>query len=377
MADSLSGEEDSSVETPPPPPPSDVKEDKDEERYEEQLKIFKDMAEFSANKNEGDDVIDDDGSVEVPPPANYEKMGVGKGDAGPKKYTLIAGCLLVIMAVVLGIGFGTGAFSGGDGGDAGGSTPAETPDDDFVNGETVSTPSPDSRQGRIRSYLDEVAVHGGALFEDPTTPEAQALIWLQDEDPLQLDPVDPNNHVRLDQRYALLTLWFNSPNTWFNETNWLNDDECTWLGVTCDSANNSTRRELQEGTPVVTKLELEGNNIQGQIPVDISLLVDLEILNLGGNALQGSIPSSLTNLESVSTFILNDNSLTGTLDGVDFSQLALLEILDLANNELSGSLPDSLWTVPLIEILVMDGNGFSGSIPASIANLQNLGKLWL
>lgn len=380
MADQYSEGEDSSVETPPPPPPTEggEKEDREEERYQEQLKIFQDMAEFSAaKKDEDEDMIEDDGSVEVPPPAHFEQMGSVSKGGDSKKYGMIAACLLVIIAIVLGVGFGTGAFTGGDESGSG-SPPAESlPTDDTVDGEDVSTPVPDSRQGRMRAYISSKSPNGDTLFADPSSPEAQALLWMQDEDPLELDPLDFDNHVRIDQRYALTTLWFNSQNDWFEQTNWLNEDECTWLGVTCAEPDAATRRErnLQEGTSVVTQLELEGNNIQGTIPADVSLLTDLQILNLASNVVNGPIPSSIAGLNKMTTMVLNGNSLSGDLSGIDFSKLTLLDILDVSSNELEGALPDSLTSLPSISILVMDNNNFSGGIPASISNLQSLGKL--
>jgi hypothetical protein len=374
--DQYSEAEDSSVETPPPPPPSlgERKEDREEDKYQEQLKIFQGMAEFSA-KNEEEDMIDDDGSVEIPPPANYEELGSFSKGNDSKKYGMLAACLLVIIAIVLGVGFGTGAFTGSDGESESLSPPTLAPDD-TVDGEVVATPSPDSREGRIRSYILAKSPSGNA-FVDPTSPEALALQWMQDEDPLELDPLDFDNHLRLDQRYALMTVWFNSPNNWFNQTNWLNEDECTWVGVTCAEANAETRRErnLQEGSSIVTKLELEGNNLAGNIPADIAFLKDLQILNLASNGIDGPIPSSIVSLNQLTTVVLNDNTLTGDLTDIDFSNLALLQIFDVSSNELDGVLPDSMTSLSSIEVIVMDNNNLSGGIPGSISNLQTLRKL--
>ena len=382
MADQYSEGEDSSVETPPPPPPSDERfmVDPEEERYHEQLKIFQGMAQFSAENEGGAETMEDDESVEVPPPANYEQMGVSKD--GGSRYGMIAGCLLVTISIVLGVGFGTGAF-GGRSGDGSGtvpggvSSPVETlPPDETVPGEDVSTPSSDSREGRLQTYIVSKSPNGDAFLSDPTSSGAQALQWLQDEDPLELDPLDVNSHLRIDQRYALTTIWFNSPNDWFNQTNWLNEDECTWLGVTCEEVGNETliNRNLQEGSSIVIRVELEGNNLGGNIPADISLLQDMTILNLASNLINGPIPPSIADLNQMTTLVLADNSLSGDLAAIDFSKFSALKIFDVSSNELGGTLPDSMSSMPLIEVIVMDNNSISGSIPGSISNLQTLRK---
>lgn len=375
--------EESSVDAPPPPPPTTEgrgNEDQEEERYQEQLKVFKEMAEFSAANEQGADFVDD-GSVEVSSPEKYEKMGDTVEKGGGTKYGMIAACLVIILAIILGVGFGTGAFTGDDGESTStaptqNTSPEDPLDGETVAGENVATPSPDSRQGRIRSYIASKAVNGDSSISDPTTPEAQALQWLQDEDPLQLDPLDSESNFRIDQRYALLTLWFNSQSDWFDQTNWLSDDECTWFGVTCGEPAPENRRErkLQENSTVITRLEIEGNNLQGSIPLDLSLLEDLKILNLASNALAGPIPTTIANLGGLTTVVLTNNALTGDMSGIDFSKLSAVQILDVASNNLQGALPDSLWSMPAVNVLVMDNNQFSGRLPASISTLQSLRK---
>lgn len=384
MADSDYGDEESSVETPPPPPPTDGNStagaDREEERYQEQLKVFQDMAEFSAGQD-GEDGMNDDGSVEIPPPENYEEMGVVSKGPGSKRYCMIAVCLLALLAIVLGVGFGTGAFSGSEeesssaerGGiqtsaPAGGSTDAPVQD--------LSTPAPDTRQGQIFSYITSISQAEEGVFTDPTAAEALALQWLMEEDPAGLNPEDPNDQLRLQQRYALLTLWFNSPADWFDETNWLNEDECTWVGVTCETPTPEARRarNLQEGASVVTAIELESNNLSGNIAQDLSLLVDLQVLNLARNSIGGSVPFAIESLSQLTILILNDNALTGQLTSLDLSKLLLLRILDVSSNDLNGPLPPTMYALPAIEILVMDDNNFTGEISENIGNLQTLRK---
>jgi hypothetical protein len=288
-------------------------------------------------------------------------------------------CLLVLVVTILGVGFGTEGFSKEEGSADKGIADETLPPEVDVSDEGASTPAPDSREGRIYSHIASKSQYGEDILTDPATGEAQALQWLMDEDPVDLDPLDFEDQIRLDQRFALLTIWFSSTQAWFNETNWLNDDECTWLGVTCGEPTPETQRNrrLQNGTSVVTKVEIEGNNLFGTVPPDLSLLVDLQILNLRGNFMEGSLPVVLGDLSQLTTFVINENTLTGDLTGFDFAKFPSLKILDLSSNGFTGPFPATVYSMPAIEVLVMDDNDFTGEISASIANLLTLGKLGL
>jgi hypothetical protein len=129
-----------------------------------------------------------------------------------------------------------------------------------------------------------------------------------------LEPGSRPRELRLAQRYALATLWFqpNSGNQWNNKRSWLTDaHECEWYGVTCEE--QSSRRAIpylqqQNGTEVesnpvqalevpqsrfVTELRLDTNSLAGTIPSDLKLLSSLEIVNLAGNSFQLDQPAQV------------------------------------------------------------------------------------
>jgi hypothetical protein len=368
----IQSDEDSSVEAPPPPPP----DHDEEEKFDKQLKVFQGMAEFSNQEEDDDKSIEDDGSVEVPPPPDYDRMGEPSRRApiDPKKPLMFGGiglCLLVVIAVVLGVGFGTGAFTESEKGSTTATNPAPVPAPAPNDPTNLATARPD----RIRQYLASVAINGDDSFVDPASAEYQALVWLQEEDPLKLDPIEFENHLRLDQRYALLTVWFQSEFDWFDETNWLSEDECTWKGVTCEVVSPDFRRNLQDGSEVVVGLNLKSNNVQGRIPDDIKLLQFLLSLDLSKNQLTGDIPASIHKLEFLEEMYLDTNKLSGELQNVDFAFFTNMEILDLSDNELSGPIPDSFWSMNKLSKAVLDKNRLTGSLSNLIGNLQSLGEL--
>ncbi len=70
------------------------------------------------------------------------------------------------------------------------------------------------------------------ILADPTLPQGQALRWLVDTDPAQIDPC---TYPTVAQRYALTTLYYSTgADSSTNVTGWLSaEGECTWPGVRC------------------------------------------------------------------------------------------------------------------------------------------------
>ncbi|KAM1170947.1 hypothetical protein ACFX15_020807 [Malus domestica] len=103
-----------------------------------------------------------------------------------------------------------------------------------------------------------------------------------------------------------------------------------WEWVNCSST----------APPRITKIDLSGQNVKGEIPVELKNLQELTELWLGGNYLTGQFP--------------------------DISNLINLKILHLENNKLSGSLPSYLASLPSLQELYIQNNSFSGEIPAGL-----------
>ena len=384
MADyQVYSDDDSSVEAPPPPPAEDYSSDgsgdgpisaqkQSRDPYEEQLKIFEGMSQYKDEPSADD--IEDDGSVESEAPRELLDRNVEKTPEKNNKrvwlYAGIVACLLLVIIITLAVGFGTGAFQN----DGNSDRSAPTTDDGEDARPDVEIPDEETEEARkMREYIESIVVSPEKLT-DSTNPEFQALAWMQYQDPLQLDPDVFENHVRINQRFALMSLWYQSDFEWADQTNWLTEDECTWFGVTCQ--NLEGRRNLQEesGQAVVTQLILESNNLQGEIPEDIGLLEYLLVLNLSKNQHTGTIPPSITDLRFLEELYLDNNSLDGNLEDLDMSRMQVINTIDIAHNAFTGSLPPTFFTRTSLTRLVVDHNRFTGPIPNTIGNLQNLGK---
>lgn len=89
----------------------------------------------------------------------------------------------------------------------------------------------------------------------------------------------------------------------------------------------------------MVNLDLSFNSLMGEIPEEISALVQLKNLNLSSNNFNGKIPENIGALMQV-------------------------ESLDLSQNELSGEIPSSLSALTSLSRLNLSFNNLGGKIPA-------------
>ena len=163
------------------------------------------------------------------------------------------------------------------------------------------------------------------------------------------------------QRDILVDLYNSTGgDNWTDNTNWLGAEgtECSWYGVQCDGDSN------------VTHLNLDRNNLVGNIPSEIGSLSSLQQVFMGGNQLSGTIPSSIAQLENLNGIWLWGNQFNGSLPAF-FSQMTQLRNLALGSNQFSGSIPESYGDLVNLVELNLAYNQLSGSIPASLGNLVN------
>ncbi|KAM1109032.1 hypothetical protein PS2_008487 [Malus domestica] len=115
---------------------------------------------------------------------------------------------------------------------------------------------------------------------------------------------------------------------------------------------------------LVKSIDLSSNNLQGEIPEEISNLIQLGTLNLSMNQLIGKIPSKVGNLRQLETLDLSHNHLSGQIPQ-SLSSLTFLAHLDLSYNNLSGRIPsgNQLQTLNISSIYM--GNQFLCGVPLS------------
>lgn len=122
-------------------------------------------------------------------------------------------------------------------------------------------------------------------------------------------------------------------------------------------------------------LDLNGNQISGAIPNELGLLTNLEHLDLSDNDFEGVLPTYLEKLTSLLT--LRINGARGGLGGkiLPFEQMPSLTELQLAYNLLTGSLPDNFLAGTDREIPIkvrLTGNNMVGKLPESLATFPEM-----
>ena len=221
-----------------------------------------------------------------------------------------------------------------------------------------------------------IEYESATVFGISSSPQYRALDWLVETDPAYICP-GVNNTVNLIQRYVLGVLYFETGgDSWTScsagSQTGCDDDpffsasnECLWEGILCDFDGH------------IRGIHLAKNNLEGTIPWELSLLVDLEEIVMDDNKLSGSIPSELGSLSALKVVDLDNNQLTGNLPSELFDATEL-RVLDLDTNSLDGTISTLFGQLTNLYFLQLDRNGFTGVLPTTqLGNLPNLRYLTL
>ncbi|CAN6577475.1 unnamed protein product [Malus baccata var. baccata] len=121
---------------------------------------------------------------------------------------------------------------------------------------------------------------------------------------------------------------------------------------------------------LVKSIDLSSNNLQGEIPEEISSLIMLGTLNLSMNQLTGKIPSKVGNLRWLETLDLSHNHLSGQIPQ-SLSSLTSLSHLNLSYNNLSGRIPSGNQLQTLNVSSIYMGNPSLCGVPLTTKCLED------
>ncbi|KAF8028224.1 hypothetical protein BT93_E0969 [Corymbia citriodora subsp. variegata] len=141
-----------------------------------------------------------------------------------------------------------------------------------------------------------------------------------------------------------------------------------------DNANLSAFIPEQHWGSRLKSLSLHGTDFSGEIPISIGNLVVLNELSIGDCHFSGSLPTSLGNLSQLTFLDMSSNKLQGHIPA-SFANLTQLSTLYLRSNNFSG---DTLhWLVNLAKLtyLELSDAQLSGPILSSFENLTRLVEL--
>ncbi|VFQ72763.1 unnamed protein product [Cuscuta campestris] len=109
------------------------------------------------------------------------------------------------------------------------------------------------------------------------------------------------------------------------------------------------------------KIELEGNNLTGDIPPDVQHCEKLISLNFRRNSLSGIIPWEISSLPSLTDLDLSHNLLSGTISS-NFGGTRTLESFNVSYNRLVGPIPSGQVFSSLHASSFTGNDGLCGSI---------------
>ncbi|KAJ9678860.1 hypothetical protein PVL29_020910 [Vitis rotundifolia] len=96
--------------------------------------------------------------------------------------------------------------------------------------------------------------------------------------------------------------------------------------------------EYKNTLGLVKSIDLSSNKLMGEIPKEVTNLLELVSLNFSRNNLTGLIPTTIGQLKSLDVLDLSQNQLIGEIPA-SLSEIDRLSTLNLSNNNLSGKIP--------------------------------------
>jgi hypothetical protein len=259
------------------------------------------------SKKKGSGKDDDDGG------GYGNVLETGEWGQISRKELLVAAFLLIsiVVAVITVVVVVVVVVGGGDAGttisDTIKSDPTTTPAKEYV--QLDSQEKLDilrtliARNEIAAGYLDILPEFAVALEGKSIDGTAEAIVraasWVVHEDPLNIPE-------QLVDRFALATIFYaNGGDSWTNSNGWLsNKSICDgWYGISCYFSSEK-----------IEEIDLSRNNLHGEIPEVLTLLLEVRVLWLNNNALVGRIPGEIVgSMPMLGILYMQGNQLTGPI----------------------------------------------------------------
>jgi hypothetical protein len=228
-----------------------------------------------------------------------------------------------------------------------------------------------SRREVFRTLLGPLS--GFEVFDDTSTPQYKALVWLADEDQAQYDPWNTKLETLIERYIASLLFFSTDGHYWSHRFRFLSSSPiCQWNGVFQENLVRNLRRGIicdNSGRPI--KIELAENNVTGRLPWELASMELLQTIRLPRNDLSGSLPSQFGLLADLSTIDLTSNSIEGALPNL-FGRLDHLQNLKLGSNKIKGTIPTSFGRMGNLTHMDLSHNALTGSLPSELGSLSKL-----
>ncbi len=235
-----------------------------------------------------------------------------------------------------------------------------------------------SKLAELRQKLEPFIVRTDAdkaILEDPNSPQSQALAWLSTVSVSVVDNISTNFAL---EQYASAVLYFstnanganwNEENSLFNDSNSIcdfNNGASSFVAVGSITCNGAS----------VQSVQLVNNGLSGTLPWELSLLSNIEHLDLSENELRETIPTEFSRMTAMTFLALYENSLTSTLPS-ELGMLTNLEAFIFDQNQLTGSLPTELGQLTALTKFSVWGNYMTGRLPSELVQLRAVQDYWI
>jgi hypothetical protein len=127
--------------------------------------------------------------------------------------------------------------------------------------------------------------------------------------------------------------------------------------------------EKMQYLTLVNFVAMESNLFTGPIPDWISAWTNLEVLALGDNQFSGELPSFAA-LDKLNEVAIDSNFLTGSVEV--FNDALALEVLFVQNNEFDNDITDLFLNLDNLRVLDMHSNNMGGNLPAHFYGVEIL-----
>lgn len=151
----------------------------------------------------------------------------------------------------------------------------------------------DSRQIAL---LEQLKILSGDAVLEPNSVQQKAANWVMNEDTERR--MASSKH--LYQRYVLAIMYYMmGDEKWFSLDG--EKDECQWERIGCDVSGR------------VNHIKFDHCDMHGPIPKEISVLTELEFLDLSNNSISGNIITELSDMTMLKKLFLEHNDIVGTV----------------------------------------------------------------
>jgi len=150
-----------------------------------------------------------------------------------------------------------------------------------------------------------------------------------------------------------------------------NCSKLSTLGISFNNFRGSLPSFIGNLTTQLSRMYLGGNQIYGQIPLEIGNLNNLILLTMENNHFEGNIPSTIGNFKKMQVLDLRGNKMSGEIPS-SIGNLSQLYHLGLGKNMLQGNIPSSVGKCKNLQMLYLSENKLTGVIPPEVFNLSSL-----